>query len=489
MKAGAETRDGALKAWLHCGLQRYRHSLLLKLAGFYLLISLPTLLFVEAVILTVEFREFAAAVDAGQLSRELEVEAKRLSDQLNAGADYSAPMIARELDAWILSLERPEDARALPTKVLLELSEQPFALALKPVGSAPLIHNVHAKRWRIEESTLRTLGSEIGEIARLDSPDWMRRISAPIRDRAGSVRAHLLLEVRLPLPWRQLLFKFSYEWPLLIVNLLVFSIGTVLFFNRWVTARLQRIAVAADAWRRGEFAALIDDPSEDELGVLSHRLDRMAADLRDLVHARADVAMLNERARLARDLHDTVKQKAFALTMQIAAVRAALVRNGADGGPALEESRKLAEEIQRELALILEEMRHDDGAETFHDELNARIQAWARRSGVQLQINLAATDRVEAAHRDTLARLIDEALANVQRHSGATRVEIELVQKDSDVCISIADNGRGMARERGEGMGLRNMRYRVADLPGGTLRIDSSEGVRIIVTWKQSELV
>lgn len=480
---GAASAAGG--SWL-----RYRHSLLIRLAGFYLLLSLPALLMVEAAVLTMEFREFTTAVDQGAMLRAMEAEAQRISAIFDGERFPSETLIARELDTWILGMERPSPTGELQSYILLELTDQPFSALLVPTGSASVVHSAVASQWRIEAAALSSgmhNAGQPGELARVDAPDWMRRFQVPVRDGNGSLRAHLVLEIRLPLPWRKLLFKVSYEWPLLIAYLLVFSLGTALFFRRWVTARLNRIATAADAWRQGEFAVLIDDPANDELGGLSRRLDRMAADLRDLVHARAEVAMLNERARLARDLHDTVKQKAFALTLQIAAVRADMRRTGGEGSAALEESRKLAEEIQRELALILDELRHDDSAENFHDELQARIQAWSRRSGIQLRISLRACAAVAADQRDTLARLIDEALANVQRHSGASLVEIDFSEAHGRMRLSIADNGRGMQGQRSDGMGLGNMRKRAADLPGGSLDVEADAGVRIIVVWRIDE--
>lgn len=488
--SNSERSNAAVTAHAAPAQLSFRHGLLLKLAGFYLLISLPTLLLVEAAVLSYEFREFAKSVDDGTVLRALRSEALQLGTLLRAGTPPSQAQIARELDSWILEMERPSPNGGLQSYILLELSDQPFSALLKPLGAAPSIHNAAALQWRIDDAALPDWNADAiaeSELARHDAPNWMRRYAVPVRAEGDRVVGHLVVEIQLPLPWRKLLFKVSYEWPLLISYLLVFSLGTALFFRRWVTRRLHRIADAAELWRQGEFAALIDDAGDDELGELSRRLDRMAADLRDLVHARADVAMLNERARLARDLHDTVKQKAFALTMQIAALRAELRRTGCEPGPALEESRKLAEEIQRELALILDEMRHDDSSGTFHDELHARIQAWARRSGVLVVQNLAATDRVAHHHRDTLARLIDEALANVQRHSGAGRVEIELVAGEQELKLQIADDGQGMQTDRGAGMGLRNMRRRAADLPGGNLEVETGPGVRIIVSWKLQE--
>lgn len=462
-----------------------RFGLLVKLAGFYLLISLPTLILVEITVLAMEFREFAASADSGEMQAAVEAEALRLESLIQSAGAMDKKWIARELDGWILALERPRSDGGLQTWILLELSDQPFAAQLQAIdGSLPIV-NSSASRWQIDQSD--TQCTVVRELERQSTQDWRRRYQAPIRDAQGEIVACLGLEIRLPMPWRKLLFKVSYEWPLLITYLLVFSMGTVLFFRRWVTARLARIAHAADAWREGAFSVMIDDAADDELGSLSRRLDRMAGDLRDLVHARAQVATLNERARLARDLHDTVKQKAFALTLQIAAVRAAVAREGLGATPALEESRKLAEEIQRELALILDELRDDEQQEPLETQLRARIQSWSRRSGIAATIDLEAASQVSPLHAETLARLLDEALANIQRHSGAQRVAISLIRESEAFRLTIADNGRGMPPHPGAGMGLNNMRVRASMLPGGQLQMDNSGGLRIMLVWRSGK--
>ncbi len=475
-------REG-LAGWLQ------RHGLLLRLAGFYLLISLPTLLVVEAIVLTMEFREFSRATEQGSLLRSLDAEVVRLQSLSANQAEPSDQVLARELDSWILGMERPRPGGESQTYVVLELSDQPFAALLQGLDGQLLVHNTNAAHWRMESTLAHSIAGSVNraqEVARSDGAQWMRRYAAPLRAQTGEVSALLVLEVRLPQPWRKLLFKVSYEWPLLIAYLLVFSIGTFLFFNRWVSGRLNRIAAAADAWRHGEFNVSIDDRAADELGLLSHRLDRMANDLRELVHARAEVAMLNERARLARDLHDTVKQKAFALSLQIATARARTPDLPGDSLPALEESGKLAEEIQRELVVILDELREEEMSLRFREELNMRIQAWSRRSTVAVEVNLEAAERVALSHRASLVRLLDEALANVLRHSGATTARVLLVAQGGRVILDIADNGRGLAAGRHEGMGLGNMRSRAAEFPDGKFSVDGSDGVRIVVSWRET---
>ena len=95
------------------------------------------------------------------------------------------------------------------------------------------------------------------------------------------------------------------------------------FFTAWgITRRIGRLATAAKAWSRGDFSVKAKDRSRDELGQLSRELNQMAADLENLLQARGELATLEARNRFARDLHDSVKQQVFAVSLQIAAARA-----------------------------------------------------------------------------------------------------------------------------------------------------------------------
>jgi len=91
---------------------------------------------------------------------------------------------------------------------------------------------------------------------------------------------------------------------------------------RGLVNRLERLSNATLAWRGGELDVRVSDPSGDELGQLTGRLNHMAEELRALFEMRRDLAIVNERNRLARDLHDSVKQQAFAANAQLGAARA-----------------------------------------------------------------------------------------------------------------------------------------------------------------------
>ena len=468
---------------LHRLIQILRQSLLVRLAGFYLLISLPALLLVEIAVLSVEFSEFTRAADAGMLLPALRAESERLGDELAQGVEPAR--LGRELTAWVRVLEHPQSAgRRRGRDVMRELSSEPLRAMLLASDGRVVVATTNAlppgadgwlplpARWPAAAS----------EIARADAPEWRRLYAAPIKP--GDRALLLVLEVRLPLPWRRALFRTGVEWPMLFASLLVFVLGTLVFFNGWVTRRLHRIATAADAWRAGRFAQLIDDRSGDELGQVSRRLDRMAGDLQELVSARARLAQLDERQRLARDLHDTVKQKAFALGLQLAAARAALVEQGQARPAGLDEALTLAGEIQQELALILDQL---DGKETkvqgFADRLSQRLAAWARQSGIRLHAELAAADRVAARHHDNLLRLIDEVLANVQRHSGASRVEVRCWAHAGRLGLSISDDGRGLDPAHVPGRGLANLARRAEALPGGRLDFADEPGLTITLSF------
>jgi signal transduction histidine kinase len=286
-----------------------------------------------------------------------------------------------------------------------------------------------------------------------------------------------------PVPWHRFLLDLSLEWPIVLGYLIVFGIASSFFLAAWVTRRLNRVASAAGAWSRGDFSNRIDDRSHDELGHLSALLDGMALELKELMHSRAQLAMLAERQRLARDLHDTVKQQAFALNLQIATLRRQLPA-GATAERAAQAER-LSSQIQQELAQILDELRASDSALPFAERLRQRALGWSQVSGIALATEFDRTPPLAAGVQESLLRITDEALANVLRHSGATRVDLTLRCDDDTLALSIADDGRGGIADAAPGMGIANMRERAAALPRGRFALDSAsaEGTRVTISF------
>jgi signal transduction histidine kinase len=159
--------------------------------------------------------------------------------------------------------------------------------------------------------------------------------------------------------------------------------------------------------------------------------------------------------------------------MQLAALR----RQMPPGAEAerVAQAERISGSIQQELAQILDEMRASDAALPFAERLRLRATGWSQVSGIELVADLADVD-IAPPEQETILRIADEALANVLRHSGATRVHVSLRRDRETLALDIADNGRGGIADAEPGLGIANNRTRVATLPGGRGEIDSETG-------------
>jgi NarL family two-component system sensor histidine kinase LiaS len=143
------------------------------------------------------------------------------------------------------------------------------------------------------------------------------------------------------------------------ISLILFTIaaglvGTVFgyFTARGLTKRLRTLSRAADSWSKGSFSIIVQDRSEDELGQLAQHLNQMAEHLQNLLQTRQELATLDERNRLARELHDSVKQQVFATSMQVGAARASIDQDPQAAQAHLAEAEQLSRQAQKELTTL-----------------------------------------------------------------------------------------------------------------------------------------
>ncbi|MEW5961141.1 MAG: sensor histidine kinase, partial [Chloroflexota bacterium] len=247
---------------------------------------------------------------------------------------------------------------------------------------------------------------------------------------------------------------------------------------RGLTRRLNTLAEAADDWSRGDFSTLARDTSGDELGQLARRLNHMAEQLQNLLQTRRELATLEERNRLARELHDSVKQQIFAAAMQVGAARALLDQNPDASKENLAEAERLVRQAQQELTTLIRELRpaalEGKGLATA---LRDYAADWTRRTQIPVEVRVRGERLLPLRLEQALYRVAQEALTNISRHSGADAAEVELVWQQNEVALIISDNGRGFdpVTVNGKGLGLQSMRERVAAL-GGQLEIKSNPG-------------
>ena len=459
--------------------------LIFKLSLFYVLLSLPCLVLVESAILIFEFDGFMRGVDNGSLRRATQNAADDLGMAWPSVAADEKKGLAAWTQAWVLRLQRPHNGLVEEESfVLNELAVDPLVAAIVSPDGHVIAEAPESADWTPGLPHPDASGSiavaALTELAGEESPYRIRRLLAPVRV-DGNLRGYLFVELRLPVPWRKFLLDLSLEWPIVLGYLIVFGIASSFFLATWVTRRLNRVARAASAWSRGDFTDSINDRSGDELGRLSGLLDRMALELKDLLRSRSELAAVAERQRLARDLHDTVKQKAFVLNLQLATVRRQLGEH-----PAAErvvQAERLSQQIQQELVVILDELRTDAGL-SFATRLRTRAMEWAQVSSIRLHLDIDEASSLPPAIEEALLRITDEALANVLRHSGATTATVEFRHDDHELSLRIDDDGRGTFNEMSTGMGLTNMRQRAESLPGGRFGFESgAAGTRVSVSF------
>jgi NarL family two-component system sensor histidine kinase LiaS len=263
-------------------------------------------------------------------------------------------------------------------------------------------------------------------------------------------------------------------------------IGTVFgyFTARGLTRRLDNITQTTDAWGQGDFSAFIDDRSDDELGQLAQRFNRMAEQMQNLLQTRHELATVEERNRLARDLHDSVKQQVFAIAMQVGAARSLLDQDSTAALEHLNEAEQLSRQAQTELAAIIRELQPATlQGRGFAQALKEYVADWSRQNKIAAEVRMQGELSLPLEAERTLFRVFQEALSNIAWHSGATHIDVQLVCEINEVSLVIADNGKGfdITAVEGTGVGLRSMRERMEALDG-SLSLESipGQGTRLI---------
>jgi signal transduction histidine kinase len=196
-------------------------------------------------------------------------------------------------------------------------------------------------------------------------------------------------------------------------------------------------------------------------------------------------AILEERQRLARDLHDSVTQSLYGVTMFAEAAARLLESGRAEvAGQHLREVRETAQEALQEMRLLLFELRppilEEEGLAVA---LQARLEAVEGRSGLQIEFEADGVDRLPVEVEEGLYRIAQEALNNILKHAQAQSVTAHLAYEQNRVILEIIDDGVGIdpnASQRKGGLGLKGMMERAAAM-GGSLTIQNQPGRGTVV--------
>ncbi|WP_186814557.1 sensor histidine kinase [Actinotalea fermentans] len=234
----------------------------------------------------------------------------------------------------------------------------------------------------------------------------------------------------------------------------------------------------------GLWVTQVAEQSEDRAELLA-RLEEAQAEAAASHHA---AGVLAERERMAQEIHDTLAQGFTSVVMLAQTAAADLRRERPDDAAARLAliERTARENLAEARALVAAAAPVGLAESTLTEALERLATRFGEETGVEVRVvaDHAALADLSREREVILLRAAQEALSNVRRHAGATRVSLVLgAAPDGGVSLEVADDGRGMAPAAVEGFGLRGMRERVTT-GGGALAVTSDVGLgtRVQVT-------
>jgi signal transduction histidine kinase len=491
-----------------------RWGLQAKMTASYVLVTAAAVVLVEAVVAVL----LAALTPGTEPTAQLQLTADSYANAaMQLGARLGRLPNGRELQLGDPTLRlRPGEAElsadgagvAIPYTPTRQDDAQPMSLALLLDPSGRVVASSYPARYRVGDQIGEAdIGAALSKLTARSPADLkadklpenlgrkdVRSVTAPVYDLRGPgglekqskpPPPNLLGLVYVQIPAA---FKFTPPPPLstttaLVIGALVLAgavpVGLVfgLLSTRRLIGRLRRLAATTVAVAGGDFRHRLPAAGADEVAQLERNFNRMAERLDVAMAAERQLAGAGERARIARELHDSISQDLFSLHLLAGGLRKALPASS-PLQPQVETMERTASQTMNEMQALLLELRpvalEDAGLVPALEEL---CRAYRDRLGVVVDAELEPVELAPAAEHAVL-RVVQEALANAVKHAQPSRIALRLRRRDGQVEVLVSDDGAGFdpahAGER-HGLGLRLMRERVTEL-GGDLQLDSSPG-------------
>jgi len=265
---------------------------------------------------------------------------------------------------------------------------------------------------------------------------------------------------RLPLAWA--VFVCAMAWVMQVAPLVI--LGGLSTFSAWAMPFLAAIV----------FVAVYTRITVNEQEARA-RLDAANQKLRQYAAQAEEMATVQERNRLAREIHDGLGHYLTAINIQIKAAQAFVEQDPAQSRAALENAQNLSQEALADVRRSISELRADPSTTSPLPERLRSLLDETRASGIQADLAVEGTPAPLSPQVDfTLYRAAQEGLTNVRKHANASRAALRLEYAERCLRLSVTDDGIG-AGGTGGGFGLTGLQERV-QLLGGTLAVQTAPG-------------
>ncbi|HET7627946.1 MAG TPA: sensor histidine kinase [Bacillales bacterium] len=281
-----------------------------------------------------------------------------------------------------------------------------------------------------------------------------------------------------------------------------FAFGFIRSFQerRALRKRLRDLSAHIVVLSRGNLSRRIKDDGGDEIALIARELNEWADKMQKqvdslqklanekavLAEKASAAAAIEERQRLARDLHDAVSQQLFAVNMLASAAVKRIDSDKEAAKQQMKEAAETAAKAQGEMRALLLHLRpvHLSG-DSLVEAVKKLAGELEGRSGMVFELDAQNLGELPKGIEDHLFRVIQEGLANILRHSRADTVKLRLHRGERHVHLHLRDDGKGfdVANEKKTSYGLRTMQERCDEI-GAALTITSRKDAGTIVDVK-----
>ncbi|OXM83379.1 sensor histidine kinase [Paenibacillus rigui] len=281
---------------------------------------------------------------------------------------------------------------------------------------------------------------------------------------------------------------------LMLIVIVSFIGGTYgLWYSSKMKRRLEQLREAMLSLEKGNLSRTVPPLGEDEIGrlgdqlnVITKKWEEQVTSLQRLSNNNAQLAqkakysaIVEERQRLARELHDAVSQQLFAISMTATAVGRTLEKDFDKAQRQIYLIEEMASVAQSEMRALLLHLRpvHLEGKHLAEGVVEL-LQELSLKVPMEISWELDEQVQLPKGIEDHLFRIVQEALSNALRHSKATKLEVRLTHPTSDaIRLMIRDNGVGfdLDAKKHASYGIVTMKERVNEI-GGSLNLITAAG-------------
>jgi signal transduction histidine kinase len=202
---------------------------------------------------------------------------------------------------------------------------------------------------------------------------------------------------------------------------------------------------------------------------------------RAIAEAEFGRAVSDERARVAREIHDGLAQYLFAISTQVS-----MLESGAALEEVLPRLKQASTAAQREARFAVLALSSAGGTAGFDSALRRYVDVLTADGELEVELAVDSDVRLAPDEQIEVFRIVQEGLGNARRHAGARHVDVSIVQRDGRRVVAVRDDGVGFDRDEAtSGQGLENMKLRAEAIQGRlSMRSDPGRGTAIEVVLR-----